>query len=96
MWLSGKNLEDVTIHIVPLQLIPERYMRLGIFFTKFGNLWNLFIFRLLKIIGFLTSDIIVARSYYAGYVLSKLKLSNSFRVFDPRSIYPLERYSHGY
>tara|TARA_Y100001958_G_C21247743_1_gene579487 strand:+ start:2444 stop:3610 length:1167 start_codon:yes stop_codon:yes gene_type:complete len=89
-------MKDVTIHIVPLQLIPERYMRLGIFFTKFGNLWNLFIFRLLKIIGFLTSDIIVARSYYAGYVLSKLKLSNSFRVFDPRSIYPLERYSHGY
>jgi hypothetical protein len=87
---------SIDIRLIPLQLIPERYMRLHLLITMLGNFWNLVVFRFLKCLGVIATDIIVARSYYAGYILSYLKKSESSIVFDPRSIYPLERYSHRY
>lgn len=88
--------ERIRIRMFPLQLFPERYMRLHVWLTILGNGWNLLVFRLLSLMGIIGSGVVCGRSYYAAYILDKIHFSVSATVFDPRSIYPLERYSHGY
>ena len=104
LWLKNREeilvlrgtLKDIEIVIVPFQLVPERYMRLGSLPTRIGNCWNRLVIKILDKTNILTGDIAVARSYYAGHALTEDVLRGSVKVFDPRSIYPLERYSHGY
>ena len=104
LWLKNReeisilrgSLKDIEIVIVPFQLVPERYMRLGSLPTRIGNCWNRLVLKILDKRNILTADIAVARSYYAAHALSENVLRSTVKVFDPRSIYPLERYSHGY
>tara|TARA_B110000027_G_scaffold132338_1_gene158287 strand:- start:706 stop:1869 length:1164 start_codon:yes stop_codon:yes gene_type:complete len=104
LWLKNReeisilrgSLKDIEIVIVPFQLVPERYMRLGSLPTRIGNCWNRLVLKILDVANILTADIAVARSYFAAHALSENVLRGSVKVFDPRSIYPLERYSHGY
>ena len=94
--LLQNSYQRVRIRMFPLQLLPERYMRLHVYLTFLGNRWNLLVFRLLSLMGIIGSGVVCGRSYYAAYILAKSNFSASATVFDPRSIYPLERYSHGY
>ena len=86
--------KNLKIKVIPLIIIPERFEQKSYFVSKYLSYFNLFGYFFLK----RDFDILITRSYNSSFFISLLKsfFSKSNLIFDPRSLYPLERYDYGY
>lgn len=90
-----RNLRDkkIILKVIPLILIPERWESYGVFLTKLSFYINILCYIL---ISFEEFNIIICRSYVASYNMCKVKQLLTLKsdiIFDPRSVFPLERKS---
>lgn len=84
------------IKILPLIVIPERYEMRRVWICKLSLFFNWLAYRSIK---YRKYDTIICRSYLSAYYYSSVQRTTgtaSNIVFDPRSVYPLERYSFGF
>lgn len=83
----------IKLKIIPLILIPERWEAYSVFLTKISFYTNILCY---LIVGIAKFDFIICRSYVASFNMCKVKEVFSLKsniIFDPRSVFPLERKS---
>ena len=93
-----KNIKykKIKLKIIPLILIPERLESYSVFLTKLSFYANLLGY---MSISFKHFNIIICRSYVASYNMCKVKQIFKIKsdiIFDPRSVFPLERKSFNF
>ena len=86
--------KNLKIKVIPLIIIPERFEQKSYFVSKYLSYFNLFGYFFIQ----RDFDTLITRSYNSSFFISLLKpfFSKSNLIFDPRSLYPLERYDYGY
>jgi len=90
-----KNYAYLNIKVFPTIIIPERFELKSLILSKISPFIN-------SIGYFLISkkyDKIIGRSYISSFILTNLKFifnNNTKFIFDPRSLYPIERYEYNY
>lgn len=90
-----RNLKDkkIKLKVIPLILIPERWESYSVFLTKLSFYTNILCY---IFISFEQFNTIICRSYVASYNMCKVKQLLTLKsdiIFDPRSVFPLERKS---
>ena len=90
-----RNLKNkkIKLKVIPFILIPERWESYSVFLTKLSFYTNILCYIFISLEQLNT---IICRSYVAYYNMCKVKQLLTLKsdiIFDPRSVFPLERKS---